>query len=55
MAFFFIKIFAVLRIRATLEEVECNETSLRLSVLNSDNGGTFPGRTIQVRYSNYCF
>ena len=46
------------RIRATVEEVECDETSLRLTVLNSDNGtdsGTFPGRIIQVRYSNGCY
>ena len=35
------------RIRAILK-VECDETSLRLSILNSDNG-TFPGRIIQVR------
>ena len=45
----FIKIFAEFRIRATLEKVECDETSLRLSILNSD-GGRFPGRIIQVRY-----
>ena len=36
------------RIRATLEEVECDETSLRLSVLNSDDG-TFRGKIVQVR------
>ena len=42
------------RIRATVEEVECDETSLRLSVINSDSG-TFPGRIIQVRYSNGCY
>ena len=42
------------KIRATLEELECDETSLRLSVLNGD-GGTFPGRIIQVRYSNCLY
>ena len=42
------------RIRAIVEEVECDETSLRLTILNSDSG-TFPGRIIQVRYSNGCY
>ena len=45
----FIKIFSEFGIRATVEEVECDETSLRLSILNSD-GERFPGRIIQVRY-----